>query len=199
MLTSFAWVNQVVEIMANGSLSRTGYCEATKAATASNCKRGRKGSWALKLPRQRSSWEAAFDYCSKRCTNCQRCRYISVSIQHNDCSWFHECDMDALRNAPTGFKSAMLEKRISACKDTNLGNTRIHSCIYTKATRPANLTKMVWQGKPVLQMICSQHATYRPSSSAAERWLVTYPVASNGLGNRLAGLRASFGLARASG
>ena len=32
MLTSFAWVNQVVEIMANGSLSRNGYCEATKAA-----------------------------------------------------------------------------------------------------------------------------------------------------------------------
>ena len=37
--------------MANGSLSRTGYCEATKAATASNCKRGHKGSWALNGPR----------------------------------------------------------------------------------------------------------------------------------------------------
>ena len=36
MLTSFAWVNQVVEIMANGSLSRTGYCEATNKG--SNCK-----------------------------------------------------------------------------------------------------------------------------------------------------------------
>ena len=201
MLTSFAWVNQVVEIMANGSLSRTGYCEATKAAkqTASNCKRGHKGWWALNGPRHRSSWEAAFDYCAKRCTNCQRCRYISVSIQWNDCSWFHECDMDALKNAPTGFKSAMLEKRISTCKDTKWESTRIHSCTYTKSIRHANLTKMVWQGKPVLQMICSQHATYRPSSSAAERWLVTYPVASNGLGNRLAGLRASFELARASG
>ena len=99
-----------------------------------------------------------------------------------------------------GLQVGYAEKRISACKDTKLGNTRIHSCIYTKATRPANPTKMVWQGKPVLQMICSQHATYRPSSStAADRWLVTYPVASNGLGNRLAGLRASFGLARASG
>ena len=100
--------------MSEFSLTRTGYCQNTIAGRVGNCLSGKKGTVRLPFVNQRS-WQAAFSYCAERCASCERCRYISVSIDWKDCSWFHACNMDALRNEPKGFKSApaVLQKRNS--------------------------------------------------------------------------------------
>lgn len=87
------------------SLSREGYCEATKEGEAGHCLTGSKGS--SPLPKHhRASWEAAMRYCASRCASCKQCNYISVSIEWADCSWYSSCDLEKLHNTPTGFKSA---------------------------------------------------------------------------------------------
>ena len=51
----------------------------------------------------------------------------------------------------------------------------------------------------VLKQLCVEQRKIQPGPTSRERWLVTYPHASNGLANRLGGLRTSFALAQASG
>ena len=31
--------------------------------------------------------------CTKRCLNCPRCRYVSLSVTYRDCSWYESCDL----------------------------------------------------------------------------------------------------------
>jgi hypothetical protein len=102
----------LLKTMSEFSLARTGYCQTTITGRAGNCLSGKKGTVRLPFVNQ-TSWQAAFSYCVERCASCERCRYISVSINWEDCSWFYTCNMDALRNEPKGFKSAALQKRKS--------------------------------------------------------------------------------------
>ena len=36
------------------------------------------------------------DDCTRRCEACERCRYVSLSHEHAECSWYAECDMRKL-------------------------------------------------------------------------------------------------------
>ena len=56
--------------------------------------------------REASSWESAAASCVRRCTACDRCRYVSFSTQWKDCSWFFACDLTTLRHDVFGFRSA---------------------------------------------------------------------------------------------
>ena len=73
-----------------------GYCAPT--LEPGDCARGIKGGWnstALCI--------ADFAGCAARCRGCARCRYVSFSRLHEDCSWFHTCEMADLRMRWAGY------------------------------------------------------------------------------------------------
>jgi len=50
------------------------------------------GSVALHaLTRQRGMQQ-----CAAFCRQCARCRFVSLSVRHRDCSWFYACDVQRL-------------------------------------------------------------------------------------------------------
>ena len=46
------------------------------------------------------AWHTAVDACLAKCAACARCRYVTVSIQHRDCSWYSRCSKDRLQATP---------------------------------------------------------------------------------------------------
>ena len=87
-----------------------GYCQTTSAGTVAGgaCPNEHEvlGSFGgIRYSRRRLAWAAAARDCATRCLACPRCNYISVSVQWNDCSWFHECALDRLHNDVIGHKS----------------------------------------------------------------------------------------------
>ena len=85
-----------------GLLPVDGYCDKTDD-TPSDCSRDKKG--ALQI----SKWDnaqAVVDECLQQCSQCARCRYISVSHAWRDCSWYHSCD--ALKTDVKGFRTFRL-------------------------------------------------------------------------------------------
>ena len=61
-----------------------------------------QGSFKL-APSELASWHTAAKACQRRCQDCARCRWISVSLQWADCSWYAGCD--APRTEVAGFYS----------------------------------------------------------------------------------------------
>jgi hypothetical protein len=95
-----------------------GYCAKTDSDTESDCKEGHLGAWALNA----STWqsEAVWRHgetpadaserllesaCRRRCLECERCHFISFSVNWEDCSWFAECDLTALKKDVGGFRT----------------------------------------------------------------------------------------------
>ena len=99
---------------AQGWLRRAqdGSCGQTQDGTEGSCAFGMQGAFGLNssptsgLNSPHDAWAAAIKHCLERCRRCERCRYISVSLLHRDCSWFAACD---LRSRPRGFLSAVAE------------------------------------------------------------------------------------------
>jgi hypothetical protein len=94
--------------------SRNGYCAKTCATPDPQlqrhaCNRADKGSFELPSE-ERSSWERAASACLSRCSTCPRCRYVSISRDFGDCSWFHTCDMSQLLTDVASFRSASSAK-----------------------------------------------------------------------------------------
>ena len=63
---------------------------------------------------------------------CQRCRYVSYSPHHEDCSWFHACDYTKLQSEVNGFRSGRVEpsmidfsRAVKAARQTSLLKTLI--------------------------------------------------------------------------
>ena len=81
-----------------------GYCEATVLGEG-DCMTEDKGSWALQ-PADTDTWELARNACERMCSSCTRCRHISFSRSHADCSWFHDCNLAQLSTDVDGFRSA---------------------------------------------------------------------------------------------
>ena len=48
------------------------------------------------------SWHNALAWCSHACHRCERCRFISLSVEFKDCSWYHSCALDELHRPPNG-------------------------------------------------------------------------------------------------
>ena len=83
---------------------RIGYCDRTVQSGDANagCAEGDKGSWPLAIKGDQEGLHTLND-CITRCQRCNRCRYVSASLRHNDCSWFHRCNMSALRKDVSNF------------------------------------------------------------------------------------------------
>ena len=69
-----------------------GHCGATNALVSSDCVHDSSGAFSL------TEWDAMGDHvpsvlgaCLQMCANCARCRFISLSIQWRDCSWYWSC------------------------------------------------------------------------------------------------------------
>lgn len=71
---------------------RVGYCSGTHDGEPGDCLAGWGGSWAL------GPHLCTASQCATRCRlDCPRCRYISFSLDHQECSWYHACPIDTLR------------------------------------------------------------------------------------------------------
>jgi hypothetical protein len=91
--------------------ARRGYCAVTTGEA--DCGTGQQGVLAPAVPDALyiAGWNAAASACLAACDACARCRYVSVSLKHRDCSWFHSCDLDALKTGVPGFRSAPVAER----------------------------------------------------------------------------------------
>ena len=83
MIRDGAWLNASLE----------GYCAITcpeqAQPAAQLCRHADKGSFTLSAVSK--TWRAAVHECLDHCKRCSRCRFISVSLEFRDCSWFETC------------------------------------------------------------------------------------------------------------
>ena len=81
-----------------------GHCGETNGLA--ECASASTGSfgWRSSL----NSWHGALAWCSHACHSCERCRYISLSLEFKDCSWYHSCALGELHRRPNGVWDAFL-------------------------------------------------------------------------------------------
>ena len=77
-----------------------GFCATTAYEQLACAPTAAKGAWPL---RNATSWRAAAHECLSRCSACERCQYVSFSIEQSDCSWFKHCDTSKLHRSISGF------------------------------------------------------------------------------------------------
>ena len=82
-----------------------GYCDVTSYRPHSACGSENSGAFHL-LDGQGQT--ACFDLCMR----CERCRFISYSVMAYDCSWFHSCDVAALKNDVKGFHTIEVGEQV---------------------------------------------------------------------------------------
>ena len=104
---------RTVMVRATDHVAASGYCERTQSPRAATqatvyspeswtCNAGFSGDWSLSRE-ETLSLSSAQAACVQRCRACQRCRYVSYSRTHRDCSWFARCDLARLHQKPEGF------------------------------------------------------------------------------------------------
>ena len=72
-----------------------GSCGDTQEGDAGDCIRGKHGSFGQ--PGGSSHLADSVSACLQLCSQCSRCRYISVSARFSDCSWYSSCPLNRLR------------------------------------------------------------------------------------------------------
>ena len=83
-----------------------GFCGLTTGK--GDCASGAKGAW--RLPNLGPlTLAAAKRRCVKKCHGCARCNYVSVSAHHQDCSWFHACELPRLEQEPCSFQTTWMD------------------------------------------------------------------------------------------
>eukprot|EP00308_Calcidiscus_leptoporus_P007527 CAMPEP_0119387718 /NCGR_PEP_ID=MMETSP1334-20130426/101882_1 /TAXON_ID=127549 /ORGANISM="Calcidiscus leptoporus, Strain RCC1130" /LENGTH=80 /DNA_ID=CAMNT_0007409517 /DNA_START=83 /DNA_END=322 /DNA_ORIENTATION=- len=66
----------------------SGYCAETNDKEAGSCHIGDMGVLGLPKATARAGWQAAEAHCLDQCARCARCNFVSLSLQHADCSWY---------------------------------------------------------------------------------------------------------------
>lgn len=96
-----------------------GTCGATATGILGDCGSGNSGSFMLAPPPKGASFGRAWKpkdndaaqerslvaHCLALCAGCERCRFVSLSAQWNDCSWYHKCPLNRLDTKTAGFFS----------------------------------------------------------------------------------------------
>ena len=81
-----------------------GYCGETDDRERGDCEIGDQGN--LGLPNSATlTWAAASRECLRRCADCSRCNFVSLSISFKDCSWYRQCT--SLKHKVNGFRSGL--------------------------------------------------------------------------------------------
>ena len=78
--------------------AKDGYCAFTDF-NEGDCDNGASGSFEMgsRLPDAR--------HCHAACLSCPRCRYVSMSFEQKECSWFYSCKLNKLNQEPKEFRS----------------------------------------------------------------------------------------------
>ena len=100
-----------------------GHCGITDVAfggaDVASCTQDSMGSWALsslgldvrKVTLGGAStnelWRDAASLCIRQCKSCQNCRHLSLSLVHDDCSWYATCT--SIATTPRHFRSGRAE------------------------------------------------------------------------------------------
>ena len=95
-----------------------GHCGATVAGDPYDCSSGSYGAFVLPDSKVYDKWPVAIAACLHACASCERCNYVSVSTQYQDCSWYSSCGKRQER--PTGFRtvsSSMIAPRTMCFTD----------------------------------------------------------------------------------
>ena len=108
--TSVLEMGPLVKFMAL-TPARVGYCGITDVRSCS--KGGTSGAYVI--PHAMSeTWEQAHAFCMALCSMCPRCRFISLSLQLRDCSWFETCNLSNLKTNAPGFLSIARRTAVDA-------------------------------------------------------------------------------------
>ena len=85
-----------------------GFCGETDPAkdesTPEKCSHGSQGFVTQRIGAS-MGWLDVAQKCLSYCAQCERCRYVSISVRFRDCSWFSECDTTRLLHSVTGFRT----------------------------------------------------------------------------------------------
>ena len=73
-----------------------GHCGIT-GSSEGDCEIGLNGAFGLKAADVQGGWKGAAAACVARCQGCARCRFVTVSLQYKDCSWYHACDLPSIK------------------------------------------------------------------------------------------------------
>ena len=94
--------------MENGA---SGYCAVTsqRGDLATSCDSGDKGLFYAKHKTE----------CFTSCAECDRCRFVSFSAKHEDCSWFYECKGFPHRLPRTAGKNTFTHHRTWLARSEN--------------------------------------------------------------------------------
>jgi hypothetical protein len=93
--------------------AKDGYCEQTgmgleQGGAGNMCGKHDKGTFVLSS-RAYQSFPKAVRACTRLCRSCERCRYISVSLKWQDCSWYYGCPNP--KTDVKGFRSGPVQRR----------------------------------------------------------------------------------------
>ena len=91
----------------------SGFCAITTAG--GSCTSDARGATPLKKllahVEPPHHWRKALKACRRFCQLCANCNYVTVSLANDDCSWYRECNLDALDRKYDGFYSSRVVKK----------------------------------------------------------------------------------------
>ena len=99
-----------------------GYCGETNDFEAGDCEIGDQGNlrlWKVGPDAAKwkvAGWPAAANACLALCSKCARCKYVSLSLQFQDCSWYNKCPR--LKHQVNSFRSALARPNSSIPRAT---------------------------------------------------------------------------------
>ena len=92
-----------------------GYCATTatvdyQSSLRRGCQLGSSGSWSA-----RENGVNSLGECAALCQRCPRCAWVSFSLAHDDCSWYHNCTLPLqLKWEGRSFRTAFLGRRVNS-------------------------------------------------------------------------------------
>eukprot|EP00966_Prymnesium_polylepis_P119051 2751738-Prymnesium_polylepis.1 len=105
---------------ANGSLqlarrwldtAMPGYCAPTSAGVLGDCANGEQGTFPVASA---VGWLSLVHSCWLYCAQCTQCRFLSLSVEARDCSWYRHCTTAKLHTDLTGFRSGRAHAAVEA-------------------------------------------------------------------------------------
>ncbi|KAL1507088.1 hypothetical protein AB1Y20_007947 [Prymnesium parvum] len=105
-------------------VARRGFCSVTTTGET-DCDDGESGSFLFgshldghnvlfgnDREAKEDRMEAALARCLDRCSRCLRCRFVSFSLEKEDCSWYAECNLKELHEQNFGFSTAEVQRKL---------------------------------------------------------------------------------------